>query len=53
MAASVYIPLRVYEGSVFPTSLLTFVICRLFEESHSDVSEMIPRCGFDLSFSGD
>ena len=23
------------------------------EESHSDMSEMIPRCGFDLHISGD
>ena len=28
-----------------------FVICRLFDDSHSDPCEMIPHCGFDLHFS--
>ena len=28
-----------------------FIICRLFDDSHSDPCEMIPYCGFDLHFS--
>ena len=39
-----------YEGSLFSTSSPTFVICRLFDDSHSDRCEVIPHCGFDLHF---
>ena len=28
-----------------------FIICRLFDDSHSDPCEMIPYCDFDLHFS--
>ena len=28
-----------------------FIICRLFDEGHSDRCEMISHCGFDLHFS--
>ena len=31
----------------------TFVICRLFDDSHSDTCKVISHCGFDLHFSGD
>jgi len=29
----------------------TFIVCRLFDSSHSDWHEMVPQCGFDLHFS--
>ena len=29
----------------------TFIVCRLFDSSHSDWCEMVPHCGFDLHFS--
>ena len=29
------------------------LICRHFDDSHSDTYEVIPHCGFDLSFSDD
>ena len=35
-----------YEGSLFSISLQTFVICRLFDDSHSDRCEMISHCGY-------
>ena len=28
-----------------------FIVCRLFDSSHSDQREMVPHCGFDLHFS--
>ena len=28
-----------------------FIVCRLFNDGHSDQCEMIPHCGFDLHFS--
>ena len=41
----------VYSGSLFSMFSPTFVICRLFDDSHSDRCEVIPCCGFDLHFS--
>ena len=29
----------------------TFLICRLFNDAHSDWCEVVPQCGFDLYFS--
>ena len=39
--------------SVFSTTPLppAFIVCRLFDSSHSDRHEMVPHCGFDLHFS--
>ena len=37
----------------FPTSLPAFVICGLFDDSHTDRCEVIPHCSFDLHFSDD
>ena len=34
-------------------SSLTFVICVLFDDSHSDRSEVISYCGFNLHFTDD
>ena len=39
------------EGSVFSTSSPACIICRLFDDSHSDPCEVISHCGFDLHFS--
>ena len=44
VAAPVYLPPIVQEGSLFSTSSLPFVICRLFNEGHSDWSDAIPHC---------
>ena len=41
-------PPVVYRSSLFSTSLLTFVICVLFEDSYSDRCEVMSHCGFDL-----
>ena len=38
-------------GSLFSTPSPAFIVCRLFDGSHSDWHEMVPHCGFDLHFS--
>ena len=35
----------------FSTPSPAFIVCRLFDSSHSDWHEMVPHCGFDLHFS--
>ena len=39
------------EGSLFFTPSPAFIICRLFEDGHSDPCEVISHCSFDLHFS--
>ena len=39
------------EYSLFSTPSPAFIVCRLFDSSHSDWHEMAPYCGFDLHFS--
>ena len=39
------------EGSLFSAPSSKFIVCRLFDSSHSDQREMVPHCGFDLHFS--
>ena len=41
----------VQECSLFSTSFPVFIVCRLFDEGHSDWCEMISHCSFDLCFS--
>ena len=35
----------------FSVHSLAFIVCRLLDSSHSDWSEMVPHCVFDLHFS--
>ena len=42
--------LTVCQSSPFSISLPTFVICVLFNDSHSHRCEMISHCGFDLHY---
>ena len=39
------------ECSLFSTSFPVFIICRFFDDGHSEWSEVIPHCCFDLHFS--
>ena len=41
----------VQEGSLFSTPSPAFVVCRLFDDGHSDRCEVISHCSFDLHFS--
>ena len=46
MAVPIYIPPTVYEGSLFSTPSPAFIVCRLFDEGHSDWCEVISHCSF-------
>ena len=50
VAVPMYIPTKVYEGSLFFTYSPTFVICVLFANSHSGWCEVTPHCDFDFHF---
>ena len=39
------------KGSLFSTSSLAFIMCRLFHDGCADQCELIPQCSFDLLFS--
>ena len=52
VAVLVYIPTskaRVFH--FFATSSPAFLVCRLFDDGHSDWCEVISHCSFDLRFS--
>ena len=51
VAVSIYIPTVVQECSLFCTPFPAFIICRPFDEGHSDRREVISHCSFDLHFS--
>ena len=52
MAVSVYIPTNsVGELVPFPPHPSAFIVCRFFDDVHSDWCEVIPHCSFDLHFS--
>ena len=38
------------EGSLFSTPSPAFIVCRFFDDGHSDQCEVIPHCSFDLHF---
>jgi len=50
VATPIYIATISYKGTPFSTLLLTFVICVLFDDSHSDRYEVISHCSFLKKF---
>ena len=44
-------PPTVQESSLFFTPSTAFIVCRLFDEGHSDQCKVISHCSFDLHFS--
>ena len=50
VAVLVFIPTNSVRGFIFSTPCPAFIVCRLFDLSHSDQHEMVPHCGFDLNF---
>ena len=40
--------LLVVKYILFSTFSSTFIICRLFDDGHSDHCEVIPHCGFEM-----
>ena len=51
VAIIVCIPTNSVRGFPFLHTLSSIIVCRFLESSHSDWSEMVPHCGFDLHFS--
>ena len=53
VTVSIYIPYTptVQESSLFSIPSPAFIVCRLFDDGHSDQGEVISHCGFDLHFS--
>ena len=45
------LPSTVQEHSLFSTPSPAFIVCRRFDEGHSDQCGVIVHCGFDLHFS--
>ena len=43
-------PPKVQEGSLFSTPSPAFIVCRLFDDGHSDRCNEISHCSFDLHF---
>ena len=41
----------IQEGSLFSTPSPAFIVCRFFDDGHSDQREVVPHCSFDLHFS--
>ena len=41
----------VQEHSLFSTSSPAFIVCRLFDDAHSDWYQVISHCSFELHFS--
>ena len=39
------------EGSLFSTPSPAFIVCRFFDDGHSDQCEVVSHCSFDLCFS--
>ena len=50
VVVSVCIPTNSVQGFPFSSPSPAFIVCRLFDDGHSDRCEMIPHCGFDLYF---
>ena len=48
VVVSVCIPTSSVQGFPFSSPSPAFIVCRLFDDGHSDQCEMIPHCGFDL-----
>ena len=48
---SIYIATNSVGEFPFTTPSLAFIVCRLFDDGHSDRFEVIPHCSFDLHFS--
>ena len=48
VAVPVFIPTNSVRRFLFSTPFPTFIVCRLFDDRHSDWCELIPHCGFDF-----
>ena len=53
VAVSITFPPTVQEGSLSSSPSPAFIVCRFFDDAHSDRCEMMSHCSFDLHFSND
>ena len=53
VAVSVYIHTKSARGFPFPKPSPACIVCRFFDDGHSDRCEVIPHCSFDFHFSND
>ena len=44
-------PPEMEEGSLFSTPSPAFIVCRIFDDGHSDWCMVVSHCSFDLHFS--
>ena len=51
VAVSTYIPTNSARDTLFSTPFPALIVCRLFDDGHSDLCEVISHCSFDLHFS--
>ena len=51
VAVSIYIPINSARGTLFSTPSPAIIVCRFFDEGHSDRCEVISHCSFNLYFS--
>ena len=52
VAVLIYIPTNIARTfALFSTPSPAWIICRLFDEGHSDLCEVISHCSLDLQFS--
>ena len=51
VTVSIYIPTNSAKVFLFSTPSPEFIVCRLFDDGHSDWCEVISHCNFDLPFS--
>ena len=51
VALPIYIPTNSVGEFLFSTTFPAFIVCRFFNDGHSDWREVIPHCSFDLRFS--
>ena len=46
VAVPIYIPTNSARGFPFLHTLSAFVVCRFFDDGHSDWCEVMPHCGY-------
>ena len=51
VVVSIYIPVNSARGFPLSTSSPAFIVCRFFNDGHSNQCEVIPHCSFDFHFS--
>ena len=51
VVVSIYIPVNSTRGFPLSTSSPAFIVCRFFNDGHSNQCEVIPHCSFDFHFS--